>query len=285
MADTNKIVLLAQLEQVKKYIDEKDTSVGNTAASLIAADLATLDGELKAVAKSGAAADVSIADAESVITATTVEDALTELAKAISASTTAGAVTCEKSSPNGIAARYAFKQGGVEIPNAVIDIPKDMVVESGAVITNPEGKPEGTYIVLTIANATEDKLYINVTDLIEYVTGGETDEVAVAVSAEHVATATIKKIAATKIIYKAATGSTTEVSVAAALNDIYNQIGEGGSVTSQIEAAIDKLDYTTEATGDYVASITEVNGVIAPVYGSFVYVTDDEIKAMFPTKH
>lgn len=389
MADTNKIVLLDRLEQVKKYIDENDTSVGNTAAGLVSAeatraqaaeaanaaaakaaqddvdaleglvgtipegatattvvayakevadaasgnasqvasdlaayktsnnaavaankkaiedevnrattkegeletsisgvatDLATLDGELKAIAKSGAAADVSIADAESVITATTVEGALTELAKAVSASTTAGVVTCEKSSPSDVAARYVFKQGGIEIPNAVIDIPKDMVVESGEVITNPEGKPAGTYMVLTLANAAEDKLYINVTDLIEYVTGGETDEVAVAVNAEHVATATIKKIAATKIVYKAAEGEQAEVSVAAALNDIYNQIGEGGSVAAQIETAINKLDYATEATGDYVASITEVNGVIAPVYASFVYATDAEIKAMFQTQ-
>ena len=37
-----------------------------------------------------------------------------------------------------------------------------MVVKSGAVETNPTGQPAGTYLVLTLANATEDKIYINV---------------------------------------------------------------------------------------------------------------------------
>lgn len=54
---------------------------------------------------------------------------------------------------------------------AKINIPKDMVVQSGAIEVNPSGQSEGTYIVLTLANATNDKLYINVTDLIDVYTG------------------------------------------------------------------------------------------------------------------
>ena len=266
---------------VTGYIDE--------AAGKVAADLTALDGSLKAVAKSGAAADVSIADEGGKITATTVEGALAELAEAISATSTAGAVTCEKSSPDGVAARYIFKQGGVEIPNAVVDIPKDMVVESGEVVTNPEGKPAGTYIVLTLANKEENKLYINVTDLIEYVTGGETDEIAVAVSAEHVATATVKKIAATKIIYKLSVGETPEVSVAAALNDIYAQIGEGGSVAGQISAAIAGLDATVNqvGTGENGTGLTlqviETDGTLTAVAGSINTITGEDINKLFET--
>ena len=266
---------------VTGYIDE--------AAGKVAADLTALDGSLKAVAKSGAAADVSIADEGGKITATTVEGALAELAEAISATSTAGAVTCEKSSPDGVAARYIFKQGGVEIPNAVVDIPKDMVVESGEVVTNPEGKPAGTYIVLTLANKEENKLYINVTDLIEYVTGGETDEIAVAVSAEHVATATVKKIAATKIIYKPSVGETPEVSVAAALNDIYDQIGEGGGVAAQISAAIAGLDATVNqvGTGENGTGLTlqviETDGTLTAVAGSINTITGEDINKLFET--
>lgn len=255
----------------------------------VAADLIALDGSLANVAKSGAAADVSIADEGGKITATTVEGALAELANAINATSKAGAVTCEKSSPDGVAARYIFKQDGKEIPNAVIDIPKDMVVESGEVLTNPVGQPAGTYIVLTLANKEESKLYINVTDLIEYVTGGETDEIAVAVSAEHVATAIVKKIAATKIIYKEAVGETSEVSVAAALNDIYDQIGKGGSVSSQISAAIAGLDATVNqlGTGENGTGLTlqviETDGRLTAVTGSINTITGEDINKLFET--
>ena len=271
----------ATAKTVTGYIDE--------AAGKVATDLTALDGSLAAVAKSGAAADVSIADEGGKITATTVEGALVELAEAISATSTAGAVTCEKSSPDGVAARYIFKQGGVEIPNAVVDIPKDMVVESGEVVTNPEGQPAGTYIVLTLANKEESKLYINVTDLIEYVTGGETDEIAVAVSAEHVATATVKKIAATKIIYKPSVGEAPEVSVAAALNDIYDQIGEGGGVASQISAAIAGLDATVNqvGTGENGTGLTlqviETDGTLTAVAGSINTITGEDINKLFET--
>ena len=68
-----------------------------------------------------------------------------------------------------------------------------MVVESGRVVVNPEGQTPGTYIELTIANKTSDKIYINVADLIEYVTSGSQadDMVVIAVSEDHKVTATI----------------------------------------------------------------------------------------------
>lgn len=71
----------------------------------------------------------------------------------------------------GASASYQLTKDGTKV-GAVIDIPKDMVVSSGAVVTDPDGQPAGTYIELTLANATSDKLYINVGNLIEYVTSG-----------------------------------------------------------------------------------------------------------------
>lgn len=56
-----------------------------------------------------------------------------------------------------------------------INIPKDMVVSSGTVVTKSTSGAwgdAGTYIELTLANATNDKLYIPVGSLIEYVTSG-----------------------------------------------------------------------------------------------------------------
>ena len=87
---------------------------------------------------------------------------------------------------------YHLTKDGKNV-GAAINIPKDMVVKSGTVETNPTGKPAGTYLVLTLANATEDKVYINVGDLIEYVTAGDSPDgmVIVSVSDDHKVTATL----------------------------------------------------------------------------------------------
>ena len=75
-----------------------------------------------------------------------------------------------------------------------------MVVKSGSVVTNPTGQTKGTYIELVLANATNDKIYIPVDQLIEYVTSGsaESDPIVVAVSADHKVTATITNGSITK---------------------------------------------------------------------------------------
>jgi hypothetical protein len=73
-----------------------------------------------------------------------------------------------------------------------INIPKDMVVKSGSVVTDPEGQTAGTYIKLVLQNV-DDPLYINVSDLIEYVTSGsaDTDAIVITVSDDHKVTATV----------------------------------------------------------------------------------------------
>ena len=97
------------------------------------------------------------------------------------------------------AAVYHLTKDGVNT-GVAINIPKDMVVKSGTVEVNPDRQPAGTYLVLTLANATEDKVYINVGSLIEYVTSGsaESDMVVVAVSEDHKVTATITNGSITK---------------------------------------------------------------------------------------
>ena len=101
-------------------------------------------------------------------------------------------VTVTSSDVTGVAKRYTIAQASTGL-NVNIDIPKDMVVSSGTVETNPAGQPAGTYLVLTLANATNDKVYIDVGKLIEYVTSGSKtgDMVVVNVSADHKVTATI----------------------------------------------------------------------------------------------
>lgn len=90
------------------------------------------------------------------------------------------------------AAVYHLTKNGSNV-GAAINIPKDMVVSSGSVEVNPAGQAAGTYLVLTLANATSDKIYIDVGSLIEYVTGGTASDgiITTSVSGDFVLTATI----------------------------------------------------------------------------------------------
>lgn len=103
-------------------------------------------------------------------------------------------VSVTESTPEGYAKAYTFSQLGSTI--ATINIPKDMVVERGTVEEKSEtgawGQP-GTYLHLVLANAVSSDIYINVGDLIEYVTSGSQagDMVVIDIDAQHKVTATI----------------------------------------------------------------------------------------------
>ena len=136
------------------------------------------------------------------------------------------------------AAVYHLTKDGINV-GASINIPKDMVVKSGAVVTNPEGQKAGTYIVLTLANATEDKIYIPVDSLIEYVTSGSAadDMVVINVSGDHKVTATITDGKVTK--------AKLDVSVRASLGlaDTAVQDGEGVSAEgAYVSTTVNKVD-------------------------------------------
>ena len=111
-------------------------------------------------------------------------------------------VTITESTPEGFAKVYNIKQTSTGL-NATINIPKDMVVSSGKVETYTLSGiwgPAGTYLVLTLANATSDKVYINVGNLIEYVTSGSTadDQIQIEIDNEHKVTAILKNSSVTK---------------------------------------------------------------------------------------
>lgn len=97
-----------------------------------------------------------------------------------------------KAPDGGMSASYSLTKDGVNV-GAIINIPKDMVVKSGSVVVNPQGQSAGTYIELVLANAAEDKLYVKVDDLIEYVTSGSQtgDMIVVSIDADHKVTASI----------------------------------------------------------------------------------------------
>ena len=111
----------------------------------------------------------------------------------------------DETAAKGDAATYHLTKDGVN-EGVAINIPKDLVVASGSVITAVAGKlPEGvteagTYIQLNLANS-DKPLYINVGQLIEYVTGGsgENDAIQINVSSDtHKVTANVKNGSLTK---------------------------------------------------------------------------------------
>ena len=128
--------------------------------------------------------------------------------------------------------RYGIYQGGNGSPSspvpaeflANIDIPKDMVVESGSVVeiffdssddtlhegsisgpdvtetikgqgVTPTAADAGKYIKLIIANAASTAIYIKVTDLVDLYTGGSSTYIDVAIDNSNVITATLNATA------------------------------------------------------------------------------------------
>lgn len=147
-------------------------------------------------------------------------------------------VVKDATAASGYAATYHLTKGGVNVGTA-INIPKDMVVESGTVVTNPAGQAAGTYIKLVLANANEDTLYIPVDTLIEYVTSGSQtgDMVVITVSDDHKVTAEITD--GTITIAKLATAVQTKINQAhehdnKALLDTYTQ------TEANLKDAVDK---------------------------------------------
>lgn len=126
--------------------------------------------------------------------------AINEVKDAVdSASTNSAIEITTDSTSEGAAKSYTVKQGGNAI--AVIDIPKDMVVSNGVVETYtdetlPTGSnaptKAGTYIVLTIANAAADKLYIPADKLVDaYKPETGATQIQLSISADNVISASI----------------------------------------------------------------------------------------------
>lgn len=102
----------------------------------------------------------------------TVSAAIVKLANDIKTAQGAGVVTVStETTTEGMSKSYTFTQNGKQI--TVIDIPKDMVVSGGEVVKDPAGQVPGTYICLTLANAAQDKIYINVAGLVDIYTAAE----------------------------------------------------------------------------------------------------------------
>ena len=170
----------------------------------------------------------------------------------------------------------------VQFADEAFYIPKDMVVKSGSVVTNPTGQPKGTYIKLVLANATNDTLYVDVGGLIEYVTSGSAagDMVVIAIDEQtHKVTASITDGAITK--------AKLETEVQTALNKAHEHANaaELGKIATGDKAKWDatssKVEGIAEGATKVEASTTEGNIKINGVETAVVTIaTDAEVTEM-----
>lgn len=176
----------------------------------------------------------------------TVVGAINELQESVANNQKAGEVTLVGADAEGLAKQYTLKQG--EKVLGTIDIPKDMVVSSGKVVVNPTGQPAGTYIELTLANATNDKIYVNVGTLVDIYTAAQkatqvqlaidssTREISATIVAESVTSAELA--AAAVVTTKIADGNVTKIKLA---TDVQASL-------EKADSAVQKADVVTGTT-------------------------------------
>jgi len=170
---------------------------------------------------------------------------------------------------------YQLTKDGTGV-GTIIDIPKDMVVSSGTIVTDPVGQPEGTYIELTLANATNDKLYINVSNLIEYVTSGSQlkDMVVINIDTNHQVTATITDGTVTKAKL------TNEVQTSLNLADSALQKADitTGNTNGTINVSGDDISVKGLGSAAYAATTDfDAAGSATAVYDAIIALTNTEI--------
>ena len=161
-------------------------------------------------------------------------DAINEVRRSVSAGGTAAAVSISTDATSeGASKSYTIYQGETKV--GVIDIPKDMVVESGEVVVNPEGQAAGTYIKLVLANATNDVIYVNVGTLVDiYKAQANATQIQLAIDSA------TREISATVVA-----GSITATELAA--NAITTEKIANGNVTKEklstaVQASLEKAD-------------------------------------------
>lgn len=292
-----------------------DEATDGSVAKAVKTAQDTLQGKIDANKKEvdgkiGTLADLTTDDKTSLV------KAINENKAAIDAAKAADEVTLDTTTTTaGMLKSYTVKQGARTV--GVIDIPKDMVVKSGVVEVNPEGQKAGTYIVLTLANATEDKIYINVASLVDIYTAEQkatqvqltinptTREISAVIVAGSIGTAELADGAITTV--KIADGVVTKAKLAtevqASLDKVDSalqeadiadlrkdvaankaSLAEGGATDTAIKAAKQAADDAQAAADEAKAGVSGLDTRVKALEGvKYVAATETAIKALFPT--
>lgn len=292
-----------------------DEATDGSVAKAVKTAQDTLQGKIDANKKEvdgkiGTLADLTTDDKTSLV------KAINENKAAIDAAKAADEVTLDTTTTTaGMLKSYTVKQGARTV--GVIDIPKDMVVKSGVVEVNPEGQKAGTYIVLTLANATEDKIYINVASLVDIYTAEQkatqvqltinpsTREISAVIVAGSIGTAELADGAITTV--KIADGVVTKAKLATAVQAsldkadsalqeadvadlrkdnaaIKASLAEGGATDTAIKAAKQAADDAQAAADEAKAGVSGLDTRVKALEDvKYVAATETAIKALFPT--
>lgn len=244
------------LAQAKAYADGKDAAIEkaqSTADSALEAaqnaqgDVDTLSGTVDEIAE-------NVGNLELLETTgkTDLVTALNEVRNAVSVGGTNSAVTIDTTSTTeGMAKSYTIKQGENVI--GTIDIPKDLVVESGEVVTlaegNSEGQEPGTYIKLVLANS-GDVLYVNVGTLVDiYKAKENATQIQVAIDSA------TREISATIVEGSIGTGELADNAVTTVKIADGNVTKEKLSTT--VQASLDKADKSVD-TDTFNAAVKDL---------------------------
>ena len=184
--------------------------------------------------------------------------AINELDAALDAEKTNSKVTLEEGTSTDYAKVYTVKQGTTTV--GTINIPKDMVVKSGKVVVNPEGQTAGTYIELILANATSDKIYVNVGTLVDiYTAKADATQVQLAIDSstrEISATIVAGSITATELAANAVTTAKIangNVTLEKLATDVQTSLGKADSALQASDIAEGGANGTISVKGADIA--------------------------------
>lgn len=270
-------------------IAANETDIDNIQAELtkLAGD-ASVDGSIaKMIADAIKVVIDDLGDVDNLTTTNkTVVGAINEVKESVSTAQSVGAVTVE---PDSTGLIYTVKQGNEVV--GTINIPKDMVVQSGSIEVDPEGQLEGTYIKLVLANV-DEPLYINVGTLVDIYTAkanatqvqiaidsnsreisasivagsiGTTELADDAVTTAKIADANVTKAKLSTALQgsidkaDASASQTALDAVATRVSDLEDAVGETGSISDAIATAKQEAIDAAAADATTKANAAEAN--------------------------
>lgn len=292
---------LAGLQEYDKKIKTKVAA--DDATTLASAKNAVNDAKSAVESKIGTLDDLIMTNKTDLVVA------LNEVAASVESGGTGSVVKIStETTTEGYAKSYTFTQGSTKL--GVIDIPKDMVVSSGTVEKDPKDQPAGTYLVLTLANATNDKVYINVGTLVDIYTAKTAatqiqlviDSTTREISATIVAgSVTATELAADAVVtVKIADGNVTKAKLS---TEVQTSLGKADSAIQEADLTDLKADVaankaslgaegaTTKAIADAKKAGTDAQtsvDALAERVGTleadtFTAITNEQIDALFAT--
>lgn len=188
-------------------------------------------------------------------------NAINEVRAAVEVGGTGSQVTIDTSTTtDGYLKTYTIKQGTTEVGK--IDIPKDLVIQSGEIVVDPDGQTAGTYLKLTIANQT-NPVFVNVKDLVDaYTAQANGTQIQLAISDTN-------EISATIVAKSIGTNELADASINTA------KIADGNVTLAKLGTDV------TPTLAQVETNKTDIADLKTKVGDGMAAISEDEINALF----